>query len=83
MAARKMTFSLPEDLASRLVKRVPARERSRFLAQVLEKSLRENDESLIRACLAANQDPDVKVIEQEWDEIRDVIEEPWSDASPR
>jgi hypothetical protein len=83
MAARKMTFSLPEELATKLVRRVPARERSRFLAQVLEKSLREDDESLIRACLMANQDADVKAIEQEWDEIRDVIEEPWSDASAR
>jgi hypothetical protein len=83
MAARKMTFSLPEELATRLVKRVPARERSRFLAQVLEKSLREDDESLIRACLIANQDPDVKAIEEEWDAIRDVIEEPWSDTPPR
>ena len=83
MAARKMTFSLPEELATQLVKRVPARERSRFLAEVLEKSLREDDEALIRACLMANQDPDVKAIEQEWDGIRDVIEEPWSDAPPR
>lgn len=83
MAARKMTFSLPTDLANRLLKRVPARERSRFLAQVLEKSLLEEDEALIRACLLANEDPDVKAIEQEWDEIRDAIEEPWSDAPAR
>lgn len=83
MAARKMTFSLPTDLANRLVKRVPARERSRFLAQVLEKSLLEEDEALIRACLMANEEPDIKAIEQEWDEIRDVIEEPWSDAPAR
>ena len=83
MAARKMTFSLPEELATRLVKRVPARERSRFLAQVLEKSLSEEDDALIRACLTANQDPDVKAIEQEWDEIRDAIEEPWSDTPAR
>lgn len=83
MAARKMTFSLPEDLANELVKRVPARERSRFLTQVLEKSLREEDESLIRSCLSANEDPEVKAIEQEWDEIRDAIEEPWSDAPAR
>ena len=76
MAVRKMTFSLPLDLASRLVKRVPPRDRSRFLAQALEKSLREDDESLIRSCLLANQDPEVKAIEQEWDEIRDPIEEP-------
>jgi hypothetical protein len=78
-----MTFSLPLDLANQLVKRVPARERSRFLAQVLEKGLRESDESLIRSCLSANEDPDVKAIEQEWDEIRDAIEEPWSDAPAR
>jgi hypothetical protein len=83
MAVRKMTFSLPIDLANRLVKRVPPRDRSRFLAQALEKSLRENDESLVRSCLLANQDPEVKAIEQEWEEIRDPIEEPWSDAPAR
>jgi hypothetical protein len=83
MAVRKMTFSLPIELASQLVKRVPARERSRFLAKVLEKSLREDDESLIRSCLSANEDPEVKAIEQEWDQIRDTIEEPWSDAPAR
>jgi len=80
MAARKMTFSLPLELADRLVKRVPARERSSFLACVLEKSLLEEDDALIRSCLSANQDTEAKVIEQEWDEIRDAIEEPWSDA---
>jgi hypothetical protein len=37
---------------------------------------RGDEEALVRSCLAANQDPDVKAIEQEWDEIRDVIEEP-------
>ena len=83
MAARKMTFSLPLELADRLVKRVPARERSSFLACVLEKSLLEEDEALIRSCLSANQDADAKVIEQEWGEIRDAIEEPWSDAPAR
>ena len=83
MAARKMTFSLPLELAERLVKRVPARERSSFLARVLEKSLLEEDEALIRSCLSANQDPEGKLIEQEWDEIREVIVEPWSDAPSR
>jgi hypothetical protein len=38
-----------------------------------------DDESLVRSCLSANQDPAVKAIEQEWDEIYDPIEEPWSD----
>jgi hypothetical protein len=80
MAVRKMTFSLPIDLANRLLKRVPARDRSRFLAQSLEKSLREDEESLIRSCLLANQDPEGKAIEQEWDEVRDAIEEPGWEA---
>jgi len=49
----------------------------------LEKSLRKEDELLIRSCLSANEDPDVSVIEREWDAIRDSIEEPWSDAPAR
>jgi len=43
-------------------------------------SLRKDDESLVRSCLLANQDLEVKVIEQEWNEILDAIEEPWTDA---
>jgi len=46
----------------------------------MERSLGGDDEFLVRSCLLANEDPAVKVIEQEWDEIRDTIEEPWSDA---
>ena len=42
-------------------------------------SLQPGDESLLRSCLSANQDPDVRIIEREWDEIRDVMAEPWSD----
>ena len=83
MAVRKMTFSLPIALANRLVKRVPSRDRSRFLAQALEKSLLEDDETLIRSCRLANEDPEVKAIEQEWDGIRDPIEEPWSESPAR
>ena len=83
MATRKMTFSVPSDLANLLVRRVPARERSRFLARALEKSLRDEEDALIRSCLLANQDPEVKAIEEEWDALRDAIEEPWSESSPR
>ncbi len=78
-----MTFSIPEDLARRLVQRVPARDRSRFLASVLEKSLSNEDEILKRSCLLASQDPDARRIEEEWDRIQDGVEEPWRDAPPR
>jgi hypothetical protein len=77
MAARKMTFSLPEQLARTLVKRVPARERSRFLALALEKSLREQETALARACMAANRDLKARALEREWDRVQDEIEEPW------
>jgi hypothetical protein len=83
MATRKTTFSIPADLASQLLKRVPARDRSRFLANALEKSLREEEQAPIRSCRLANQDPEVSVIEQEWDQIADLIEEPWSESPPR
>jgi hypothetical protein len=83
MATRKMTFSIPADLASQLLKRVPARDRSRFLAKALEKSLREEEQALVRSCRLANQDPEVTIIEQEWEEIGDQIEEPWSESPPQ
>ena len=43
-----------------------------------ELKVREIDELLICSCLLANDDPDVKLIEQEWDEIADAITESWS-----
>jgi len=83
MATRKMTFSIPVDLTSQLLKRVPARDRSRFLAKALEKSLREEEQALVRSCRLANQDPEVTAIEQQWDQIGAQIEEPWSESRPR
>ena len=71
MAFRKMTFSLPEDLAHRLVQRIPPRDRSRYLARVLEKSLREEEEALIQSCLAANQDTEATSVEEEFDRLQE------------
>jgi len=43
-----------------------------------EPKIREIDELLIRSCLLANDDPDIKLIEQDWNELRDATAEPWS-----
>jgi hypothetical protein len=86
MAARKMTFTIPEDVAARFVRRVPARDRSQYVAKAIEASLREREERMIRACEIANADPDSLRIEQEWDELRDEadrVEEPWDVAETR
>jgi hypothetical protein len=86
MASRKMTFTIPEDLASQLLRRVPARDRSRYVTEAIAAKLREREERMIRACEAANNDPDVLAIERDWDAMDDEadrIEEPWTNAPAR
>ncbi len=81
MASRKMTFSLPEDLASSFTKRVPARDRSRYVADALADKLSEREKRLIQACEIANRDSQVREIELEIDALTDAMSEPWEDAS--
>ena len=83
MATRKMTFSLPEPLARKFVRRVPSRQRSRYLAAVLEHSLKRKDSALARACQLANESRDLMRLEREMDAVNDPIEEPWDDSSAR
>ena len=72
-----MTFSVPEPLAARFLRRVASRDRSRFVSEALAARLEACDVELIRACEIANQDLDVAEIEKELDGIRDEIAEPW------
>jgi ribosome-binding protein aMBF1 (putative translation factor) len=83
MALRKMTFTIPDEIAEPLLKRVPARQRSGYVAEAIADKLKQRDEQLIRACEAANQDPDVTAIEREMDMLTDKITEPWIDTAPR
>ena len=81
-----MTFTLPEDLAGQLLRRIPARERSRYVAEAIDAKLRERERRLIRACEIANGEPDVLAIEREWGALSDEIDgvaEPWKDAPAR
>ena len=77
MAIRKMTFSVPEPLAVQFLRRVPSRERSRFVSEALAAQLAACDLQLIRACEAANLDLDVAEIEKEFDGFQDAMAEPW------
>ncbi len=78
-----MTFTLPEDLASKFVKKVRARDRSRYLAEALAHKLAERDRRLIQACEIANLDPEVRTIEKEFDGISEKISEPWTNSATR
>ena len=78
MATRKMTFTLPEDLAAQFTRRVPPRKRSRYLTEALSEKLAERDRELVRACEIANNDPEVEAMEREFDALPGTIEEPWA-----
>ncbi len=83
MASRKMTFVLPETLAAQLIKRVPSRERSRYIAEALAVKLAARELDLIRACQIANGDSEAAAIERELDGLTDEIGEPWDHALTR
>jgi hypothetical protein len=76
-----MTFSLPDDVVSNFTRRVPARDRSRYVADAIAEKLAERDKRLIQACEIANQDPDLREIERDFDGIVDAMPEPWEDNS--
>jgi hypothetical protein len=78
-----MTFSIPADLAATFIRRVPARERSRYLAEALAERLEERDRKLIAACEMANSDSEVSLIEREFDLLDDSIVEPWTVPAKR
>jgi metal-responsive CopG/Arc/MetJ family transcriptional regulator len=79
MAIRKMTFSFPEDLAARFVRAVPSRNRSRYIADLIESKMHEREKMLIEACEAANLDPETREIEREMDALPDTMAEEWDD----
>ena len=83
MATRKVTFTLPDQLVDQFVKRVPARERSRYIAEALSEKLTKRERRLIRACEIANNSPDIASLEQDLDMLQDDIREPWTDAPAR
>jgi len=83
MASRKMTFTLPVDLAAEFTRRVRPHDRSSYLAQALARQFAERDRQLAQACDLANQDPDLIAIEQDFDALPSDIQELWHDAPPR
>lgn len=80
MPSKKLTFTLPQDLAVEFLRRVPASLRSQYVATAIADKLREREEHLIRACEAANNSTDVQEIENSWDALADesdVMQERW------
>ncbi len=81
MAMRKMTFTLPEELAASFTRRVGSSRRSKYVAEAIETKLRERSEMIKEACLAANNDPDTQQMQAEFDALPDTMAEAWDDDS--
>ncbi len=80
MASRKLTFTLPQDLAAEFLRRVPSALRSQYVAAAIADKLREREEQFARACEAANNSADVREIENALDalaEESDAVQESW------
>ncbi len=69
MATQQLLVRLPEDLVRRLKRRVPARQRSDFLRNLLEQALPPDDENdpLYKAAVAVEQDEALAAEMAEWD----------------
>jgi len=78
-----MTFTLPEDLAEQFLRRVPARERSKYLVTALNEKLSARNRDLVEACRIANNDMEVRAIEKEFDAITEEAAESWTASAPR
>ena len=83
MVATKMTFSLPEPLAAELLKTVPSRNRSKYVAAALADRLKADQAALARACDVANSSEDVRAIEREFDALSADMAESWTDVPAR
>lgn len=70
MATQQLLVRLPEELARRLKRRVPARGRSAFVQRLLEQALPPDegeDDPLYRAALEVEQDEQLATEIAEWD----------------
>jgi hypothetical protein len=71
-ASHKMTFSFPGKLAAQLAQRIPARQRSRFVADAVASRLAEQDRELREAAAIANACSDIRLLEKELDALPDI-----------
>jgi hypothetical protein len=74
MASRKLTFTLPQELAVEFLRRVPASLRSQYVATAIAEKLRQREEQLVCACEAANNSADVQDIEASFDALTDEVD---------
>ena len=75
LPAKKMTFSLPGQIAADFMHRIPARQRSHFVAEAFAARLNDRDRRLREAAAIVNASPEIQTLEQEWDALPDTEDE--------
>ena len=75
MPNRKMTFTLPEEVATVFLRKVGPSRRSKYVAEAIEAKLQEREAMLKAACLSANEDPETKQIQADFDALPDAMTE--------
>ena len=83
MAMRKMTFTIPEEIARPFLLAVPSTRRSKYVAEALRWRLKEQEDALIAACDAVNADSELNALVDELQDLNDPIEEPWDESAAR
>ena len=86
MGMQRLSVCLPEDLARRLKRRVPARKRSAFVQQLLEQALPADegeDDPLYRAALDVERDERLAAEMAQWDAAIDDGLTPGASTAPR
>ncbi|ROH89559.1 hypothetical protein ED208_10545 [Stagnimonas aquatica] len=63
----QLLMSLPDALAARLKSAVPARQRSKFIAELLERELDKQESALYQSALAVEQDSRLREEMADWD----------------
>jgi hypothetical protein len=81
MAMRKMTFTIPDEVASPFLRAVPSARRSKFVTEALRKTLTDREEALIAACNAVNADPELSALVDDWQAVNDPVAEPWDEGN--
>lgn len=81
MAMRKMTFTIPDEIAAAFLRSVPSARRSKFVADALRQTLNDRQASLIAACDAVNADPQLSAVVDEWQAAGDPVQEPWDESA--
>ena len=80
---RKMTFTIPDEVAKPFLLAIPSTRRSKFVADALRRTLKDREDSLIAACDAVNADTALNAVVDEWQAVSDPIEEPWDESAAR